>query len=378
MSTPFDVAIVGLGAMGSAAAYQLARRGQRVVGIDRFSPPHGMGSSHGHTRMIREAYYEDPIYVPLVQRAYALWAELERAAGGRTLMIQTGGLMIGSEQSALVTGTLRSAQEHGLPHEVLASTALHRQYPAFSPLDDMVGIRDPRAGILLPEQIISAHLSLAEHHGAQLRRDTVVHGWERTPEGLAIRAGNEVVIARQVVVAAGAWTSSLLGEGVVPLRLERQVIHWFDPLQAPEYFTPKRMPVSMWELPNGSLFYTKPDLGDGVKIGMHHGGLEMTIDSVDRRISETEDALIYDLLRRFVPFAKGHPLDRAVCIYTNTPDRHFVVDRHPEEPDILILSPCSGHGFKFASVLGEVAADLIITGTSSFDLSTFALSRFAS
>ena len=129
MSTPFDVAIVGLGAMGSAAAYQLARRGQRVVGIDRFSPPHGMGSSHGHTRMIREAYYEDPIYVPLVQRAYALWAELERAAGGRTLMIQTGGLMIGSEQSALVTGTLRSAQEHGLPHEVLASTALHRQYP---------------------------------------------------------------------------------------------------------------------------------------------------------------------------------------------------------------------------------------------------------
>ena len=134
----------------------------------------------------------------------------------------------------------------------------------------------------------------------------------------------------------------------------------------------------MWERPDGNRFYTKPDLGDGVKIGMHHGGLEMTIDSVDRRISETEDALIYDLLRRFVPFAKGHPLDRAVCIYTNTPDRHFVVDRHPEEPDILILSPCSGHGFKFASVLGEVAADLIITGTSSFDLSTFALSRFAS
>ncbi|MCC6769874.1 MAG: N-methyl-L-tryptophan oxidase [Gemmatimonadaceae bacterium] len=378
MSTPFDVAIVGLGAMGSAAAYQLARRGQRVVGIDRYAPPHAMGSSHGRTRMIREAYFEDPIYVPLVQRAYALWAELERAAGGRTLLVRTGGLMIGPEQGALVSGTLRSAQAHGLPHEVLDARALHRQYPAFSPLDDMVGIRDPRAGILLPEQIITAQLALAEHHGAQLRRDTVVHGWERTDQGLAIRAGDEVVTARQLVVAAGAWTSTLLGERIVPLRIERQVIHWFDPAQEPEYFTPDRMPVSMWELHNGSLFYTKPDLGDGVKIGMHHGGQDVNIDTIDRGISDLEDALIYDLLRRFVPFAKGHPRDRAVCMYTNTPDRHFIVDRHPSEPDVLILSPCSGHGFKFASVVGEFAADLVITGTSSFDLSCFALSRFAS
>lgn len=328
--------------------------------------------------MIREAYFEDPIYVPLVQRAYALWAELERAAGGRTLLIQTGGLMIGPEQSALVSGALRSVQAHRLPHEVLSSRALHQQYPAFSPLDDMVGILDPRAGILLPEQIITAHLALAEHHGAQLRRNTVVQGWERTDEGLAIRAGDEVVTARQVVVAAGAWTSTLLDGVNLPLRLERQVNHWFDPVQAPEYFTSDRMPVSIWELDNGSQFYTMPDLGDGVKVGVHHGGQETTLDSVDRRISETEDALIYDLLRRFVPFAKGHPLDRAVCIYTNTPDRHFVVDRHPSDPDILILSPCSGHGFKFASVLGEIAADLVITGTSSFDLSNFALSRFAS
>lgn len=327
--------------------------------------------------MIREAYYEDPIYVPLVQRAYVLWGELERAAGGRKLMIQTGGLMIGPEQSGLVTGTLRSAREHGLAHDVLSSRELHRKFPAFAPLDDMVGIHDPRAGILLPEQIIEAHLSLAEHHGAQLRRNSIVHGWERTGDGLALRVGDEVVTARQVVVAAGAWTTTLLEDVIVPLRLERQVIHWFDPVQAPEYFTPERMPVSMWELHNGSLFYTKPDLGDGVKIGVHHGGREITVDTVDRRISETEDAHVYDLLRRFVPFAKGHPRDRAVCMYTNAPDRHFVVDRHPSEPDILILSPCSGHGFKFASVLGEVAADLVIAGSSSFDLSSFALSRFA-
>lgn len=362
--------------MGSAAAYHLARRGQRVVGIDRYSPPHALGSSHGRTRMIREAYYEHPIYVPLVQRAYALWAELERAAGGRTLMVRTGGLMIGPEQSALVTGTLRSAEQHSLAHEVFSSRALHRQFPAFAPLDDMVGVLDPRAGILFPEQIVAAHLSLAEHHGAELRRDTVVHGWDRSAEGFAVRAGEETVLARQLVIAAGAWTTALLDDVLVPLRLERQVIHWFDPVQSPEYFTAERMPVSMWELHNGSHFYTKPDLGDGVKIGMHHGGEDMTIDAVNRRVSETEDALIYDLLRRFVPFAKGHALDRAVCMYTNAPDRNFVVDRHPSEPAILILSPCSGHGFKFASVLGEVAADLVITGSSSFDLSPFALSRF--
>ncbi len=216
---------------------------------------------------------------------------------------------------------------------------------------------------------------IAEERGAELRRDTVVRGWDREGDLLAVRAGDETILARALVLAAGPWMSSLVPE--LPLTVERQVLHWFDPVQMPEYFTPQRMPVSIWELHNGSHFYTKPDLGDGVKVGVHHGGLTTDPDAVDRRISDAEDAFVYDLLRRFVPFAKGHPLERAVCLYTNTPDYHFIIDRHPSAANVLILSPCSGHGFKFASVLGEITADLLTTGTSPFDLSAFSLGRFA-
>lgn len=375
MTQPYDVAVAGLGAMGSAAAYHLARRGLRVVGIDRFSPPHGMGSSHGRSRMIREAYFEHPLYVPLVQRAYELWAELERTVGHQVLL-QTGGLMIGAESGRLVQGTLRSAAAYGLPHEVIPAARLHRRYPAFAPLDDMVGVLEHRAGILLPEAIITAHLQLAQDLGAELHRDTVVEGWERTPEGIALRAGGETVLARQLVVAVGAWASPFLRSLALPLTVERQVLYWFDPVRFPEHHRPDRMPVSIWELDDGSYFYTKPDLGDGVKIGVHHGGMLTTADAVDRTVTPEEDAAIYDLLRRFVPFAKGHLRERATCLYTNTPDADFIVDRHPEADEVLVLSPCSGHGFKFASVIGEITADLVTTGTTRFDLSPFALARF--
>lgn len=360
--------------MGSAAAYHLSLRGQRVVGIDRFSPPHALGSSHGRSRIIREAYYEDPVYVPLVQRAYALWAELQREASGTSFFLRTGGLMIGPEGCGLVAGSLRSAELNGLEHEVIDARALHRRFPAFAPLDDMVGVLDPNAGILFPEAIVDAHLRLAEARGAELRRDTKVDGWDREGGVYFIRAGEETITARQLVLAAGPWLRSLVPE--LPLTVERQVIHWFDPADMLDYFTPQRMPVSIWELHNGSHFYTKPDLGDGVKIGVHHGGSLVDPDAVDRRISDGEAAYVYDLLRRFVPFAKGHPREHAVCLYTNTPDQHFIVDRHPADSNVFLLSACSGHGFKFSSVLGEITADLLTSGTSTFDLSRFSVRRF--
>lgn len=377
MTQPYDVAVAGLGAMGGAAAYHLARRGLRVLGIDRFSPPHAMGSSHGRSRMIREAYFEHPLYVPLVQRAYELWAELERTVGHQFLL-QTGGLMIGPENGTLVQGTIRSAVEFGLPHDVIPAARLHRLYPAFAPLDGMVGVLEHRAGILLPEPIVAAHLQLAEAHGAELRRETHVDGWERTSEGIALRIGDETIVARHLVVAVGAWTSPFLQSLALPLTVERQVIYWFEPVRFPEYHVVDRMPVSIWELDDGTLFYTKPDLGDGVKIGIHHGGETTSPDQVDRRVSNEEDAAIYDLLRRFVPFAKGHLRDRATCLYTNTPDSDFILDRHPDCDEVIVLSPCSGHGFKFASVVGEIAADLVTTGSTRFDLSQFSLSRFTS
>lgn len=376
MSTSYDVAILGLGAMGGATAYHLAKRGQRVIGIDLHSPPHTKGSSHGKSRMIREAYYEHPLYVPLVQRAYALWGELERAAGDRSFFIRTGGLMVGAEAGALVRGTLRSCEEHHLPHEVITSRDLHRRYPAFSPLDEMVGVLEQRAGILLPEAIVQAHLELAVHHGAVLRLETRVDGWDHGSEGVTLRLGEETVHARQLVVAAGAFVGDLLPELGKLLTVERRPIHWFDPVRFPEYFTPQRMPVSIWELENGTIFYTKPDLGDGVKIGIHHGGESDRRVPVGHPVSDAEDAEIYDLLRRFVPFAKGHPRERAICRYTMAPDAHFIVDRHPQAEDVLVLSACSGHGFKFASVIGEAAADLLTSGACAFDLSPFSLRRF--
>lgn len=376
MTTPFDVAIVGLGAMGSAAAYHLARRGQRVVGIDRYSPPHAMGSSHGRSRIIREAYYEHPLYVPLVQRAYTLWDELGQVAESPVIR-QTGGLMVGPERGTLVQGTLRSASEHRLPHELLSSGALRSRYPAFSPADDMVAVLEHRAGILFPDVIIRTHLQLAELHGATLRRDETVLGVDRSPDGIAIRTAADTVVARQVVVAAGAWTAPFLASLALPLTVERQVIHWFDPARLPEHFSPEHMPISMWELDDGTVFYTKPNLGDGVKIGVHHSGATVTPQSIDRTVSAQDSAPIHALLERFLPDAAGALRERVVCMYTNTPDAHFIVDRHPELEEVLVLSPCSGHGFKFASVIGEVAADLVTRGVSAFDLSPFTLKRFA-
>lgn len=362
--------------MGGAAAYHLAKRGQRVIGIDLHSPPHAVGSSHGKSRMIREAYHEHPLYVPLVQRAYALWGELERAAGDRTFFIRTGGLMVGAADGALVRGTRLSAEEHQLPHELLTARDLHRRYPAFSPLDDMVGVLEHRAGILLPEAIVQAHLELAAHHGADLHLETRIQGWDSGPNGVTLRLGEETVHARQLVVAAGAQVGDLLPDIGKLLRVEPRTIHWFDPARFPEYHTPQRMPVSIWELENGTLFYTKPDLGDGVKIGIHHGGDAIGRLPGENPVSEAEDAEIYDLLRRFVPFAKGHPRERATCRYTMTPDAHFIVDWHPRSEHVLVLSPCSGHGFKFASVIGEITADLLTSGTCAFDLTPFALRRF--
>jgi sarcosine oxidase len=377
MSDVFDVAVVGLGAMGSAIARNLARRGQSVVGFDLHSPPHDRGSSHGHSRMIREAYYEHPLYVPLVRRAYELWHELERENAGAPFFIRTGGLMVGAESGTLVQGTLRSAAEHRIPHELLSPEKLRRRFPAFAPLPEMVGVLEERAGILLPDRIIAANLESAARHGAELHAGEGVIGWETVVGGVELRAGERRHRARQVVFAAGAWTAQLLRELSIPLEVERQVLHWLEPEHHPEYFAPDRMPVSLWELPSGAIFHTKPDLGDGVKVGMHHGGVTTTPEGLDRRVTPEEDAAIYDLLRRFLPFAKGAIRERGVCMYTNTPDRDFIIDRHPATDAAIIVSACSGHGFKFAPAIAEAVADLVERREPRCNLAPFGMARLA-
>ena len=373
----YDAIVVGLGAMGSAAAYHLALRGKRVLGLDRFRPPHDLGSSHGRTRIIREAYFEHTLYVPLVRRAYELWAELEQASG-RQLLLQTGGLMIGPPGGVLVTGAKRSAEDHKLAHEVLSAAELRRRFPVFAPPDDFVAVWEPRAGILFPELAIQTHLELAVRAGATLRFDEPILNWEPDGRGVRVSTASNQYRARRLLLSAGAWIGSLLPDLPLALRVERQVMCWFES-RGSESASSRRLlqaPIFIWEHAPRRFFYGFPDLGEGVKVAIHHEG-EITRPEVLWREAQPEDVVpVKALLERFLPGAAGPLRSAVVCMYTNTPDEHFILGHHPAYPQALIASPCSGHGFKFSPAIGELAALLLDGQPPSFDLSLFAPERF--
>ena len=369
MTASFDVIIVGLGAMGSACAYQLARRGQRVLGVDRFAPPHVFGSSHGQTRIIREAYFEHPLYVPLVLRAHELWSELERVAG-RSLFRETGGLMIGGPDGPVVSGAIQSARAHSLPHELLSAAQVRSRYPALHPTDDMVAVWEPRAGILFPEICLEAHLTLARDLGAELHTEEPVLNWEGDGAGVRVITSKGAYQAGQLVLTAGSWMQSLLADLKMPLVVERQVQFWFEP-KRPDEFQPERCPIHIWEHEPDRFFYGFPDLGRGVKVARHHEGDTAEPDSIDRDVRPEDIEAMRAIVRQFLPDADGPLRSAVVCMYSNTPDGHFFVDWHPRNPRVLIASPCSGHGFKSSSVIGEVLANLLTEGRTQFDLSLF-------
>lgn len=365
-----DVVIAGLGAMGSAAAFHLARRGVSVLGLDRYRPPHAMGSSHGDSRIIREAYFEHPVYVPMVQRAFELWRELEQVSGA-SLLIHTGGLMIGSPQSELVVGARRSAQAHGLPHHLLSASDVRARFPMFHPEPDMAAVWEPRAGVLFPEACVSAALAQAQRHGATLCFDESVQDWTIDADWVRISTTRREYRARQLIVTAGAWVGTLLPTLDLPFRIERQVLHWFDAAGGADSFAPDRCPIHLWQFDGSRLFYGLPDMGRGVKAAFHHAGQATTIEDVRREVAPGEVEAIRSVMRRFLPGADGPLRTSAVCVYTNTPDEHFWIDRHPEHAQVLIASPCSGHGFKFAPVIGEILADIVQEKPSRFDLKLF-------
>ena len=372
MTSLYDVAVVGLGAMGSAVAFHLARRGARVLGIDRYAPPHALGSSHGETRIIREAYFEDPRYVPIVQRAYVLWRELEEAVGER-LMLQTGGLMIGPGDGTLVRGALASATTHRLPHRRLDAGEVARRFPALAPRDDMVAVWEPRAGVLFPEACVRAHLALASRAGAELLTDTPVREWSADGEGFAIMTARGRFHAGALVLAANAWLDRLLPGLRFPLVVTRQPLFWFEPRAHADRFDPARLPIYLWEPEPDRFFYGFPAFGGLVKVAPHGGGAVADPDRVDREVHASEVEAIRRRLGAYLPDADGRFVRAAVCLYANTPDGHFVIDRHPEHPRVLILSACSGHGFKFSSAVGEIAGDLLLGPGARFDLRPFAL-----
>jgi sarcosine oxidase len=370
----YDVIVCGLGAMGAAALYELSRRGRRVVGIERFAPGHDRGSSHGATRIIRLAYWEHPSYVPLVRRAFELWRALE-AAADRTLLHLTGVAEIGPPDGVLVRGTLASAQMHGLRHEVLAAADVMQRFPAFRLPDNYVGVVQPDGGFLEAEAALETFIALAKDAGAELRTGETVRAIEPRGGGVRVVTDSAEFEAGAAILAAGAWTTSLLPALKLPLRATRQAMVWFAPRES-ELFAPGRFPAFLSESRHG-IHYGVPPFGAGIKVALHHHRSEVVDpDGYDRKVSVGDEELIRTALAEFLPAANGARVDAQTCLYTMTPDGDFLIDRVPGAPQVIVASPCSGHGFKFAPVIGEILADLATGGATRHDIARFSLARF--
>lgn len=385
----FEAAVLGLGAMGSAAFYQLAQRGVNVVGIDRYDPPHALGSTHGESRITRQAIGEGMAYVPLVQRSHAIWRELE-ARTGASLLHEVGCLVISRAnddverpgRTGFIQRTRAAAERFGIAHEVLSAPAIRARFPQFGVSDDEIGYFEPGAGYVEPERCVSAQLKLGEELGGQIRRNTKVLSIERTAEGIVLRTETGEIHAKKLILAAGGGAAGLLDARFAPiLAPTRQTMHWFE--IEPEWRdTWANGPCFIW--PHGEsaddFFYGFPEIGGmgAIKIADENYGAAIDPDTIDRQVPEAFSADKF--ARHLAPRIKGISAQRrqaVTCIYTTTPDSAFVIDWHPDDGRILIVSPCSGHGFKHSAAIGEAAAQCITTGMSDIDLSAFALSRFA-
>jgi len=371
----YDAIVVGLGGMGSAALYHLARRGAKVLGLEQFDIPHDHGSSHGETRIIRLAYAEHPDYVPLLRRAYELWRELEALTNERLLVI-TGGVDAGAPSSATVQGSLRACETHQIPHELLTAADLHERFPGYRLSSEMVAVLQPDGGFVLPELCVVNNVAAGRSHGAEVHTRERVTGWDRHPEGVKVSTDHGSYTARKLVLTAGPWAASLvprLARLAVP---ERQVMLWTQPLR-PELFQPESFPIFNLEAPER--FYGFPVYGKipGFKIGKYHHRLEKADpDRVDRDIHPEDEAVLREGIRRFFPDADGPTLEMKTCLFTNSPDEHFLVDLHPDAPEVALAAGFSGHGFKFASVIGEIMADLALHGSTRHEIELFRLGRF--
>jgi sarcosine oxidase len=372
----YDAIVLGLGGMGSAAAYHLARRGHRVLGLDAHPRGHREGSSHGHSRIIREAYFEAPEYVPLVRRSYALWRELEPESGRQLLSI-VGGLNIGRPDGELVSGALASVRKCDIPHEYLTPDELSARFPGFRLADDMVGLYEASAGILQPEECVAAHLDRAAEHGAELRHGEPVRRWRAKGAGVQVETDGGAYGGARLVIAAGPWASEVLGALQIPLEVVRKVNVHFEPTR-PQLFAPDQCPVYIWDVPEGQYFGFPNLPGQGVKVGRHDGGEVCTPRTIRRDVDRDEIEELRTAFDRYMPGVTGDVKSTLTCMYTNTPDRDFVVDRHPDHPQIVYACGFSGHGFKFASVMGETLADLAIEGHTAHPVDFLSTHRFRS
>ena len=372
-----DVIVAGLGGMGSAAAYHLAGRGKRVLGLERFSPAHDKGSSHGRSRIIRQSYFEGAEYVPLLLRSYELWEQLERETG-QELMTLMGGLMIGREEGDLVSRSAASADEHGLPYEVLDAGEIRRRFPAYAPDPETVALYEKKAGFVRPEESVRAHLDRAATLGADLRFEEPVVSWGATDGGVRVETPAASYEAERLVISPGAWAPRLLADLGLPLEVTRQVMFWFEPVGGLDLFVPERFPIFIWEPDDGNMFYGFPAQDDdrGVKAAFFRaGGVPTDPETIDREVREEEVAYLRGYLAEHVPDLAGRCLDAKACMYTNTPDEHFVISPYPEHPQVAVACGFSGHGYKFCGVVGEILADLATEGSTRHPIDLFSPAR---
>ncbi len=387
-ATTTDVAVIGLGAMGAATLYQLARRGIAAVGVDRFIPPHDQGSSHGDTRITRQAVGEGGAYAPLVLRSHAIWRALE-AATGDSLLEACGGLILGPTRQAsshhgktdFLKKTVAVAERFGIAHQVLDRAAIAARFPQFTGLaDDDTACFEPGAGYLRPERCIAALLAEAQRHGAVCRTGTAVRAIAQDGDLVRLTLAGGALTCRRAVVAAGAWTAPLLGAPFDRLlRVTRQVLHWFA-TDDPALYAPGRCPVfiRMYGPNDEDYFYGFPSLdGHSIKVATEQYRHTTTADTVSRSVAAEEAAAMH---RTHLAGRLLHVTDQAersvACVYTGTPDADFLIDTHPAMNRVTVISACSGHGFKHAAAIGEAVAATLATGHADADLSPFRLGRF--
>lgn len=372
----FDVAVIGLGAMGASTAWHLASRDIRVLGIDQFTPPHTMGSSHGLSRAIRTAYFEDPCYVPLVQAATAEWRRLEQETG-TGLLDMTGVLLMGPAQGELIAGAQRSCKAHGLRHDMISRNDIMQRWPVFQPAQGDVGLYETDGGYLRPEAAISAFLQAARSNGAELRCAEPVLAVAPGADSVTVTTGQGIYQARRAIIAAGAWAGRFVPELAATARTTRQVLAWFAPVDAAAV-TRERLPVFAADTPGGA-FYGFPMLDEqGVKIAKHGHQGEIIDPAAPRRGGDgADEAILRVFAERYMPGVLGPLRKMATCIYTELPQDFFLLDRLPGAANVTIVSACSGHGFKFASIIGKIAADLALEGRTDFNIAPFSFEALA-
>ncbi len=372
----YDAIVVGLGGMGSSALAHAASRGMRVLGLEQFGRVHDLGSSAGRSRIIRQAYFEDPAYVPLVQLAYDRWRELEIATGLAILNL-TGVLLVGTPAHASVANARASALLHGLPFEELDSGEIVRRYPRFAPRPEEVGIFEANAGLVVPETAIEAYLRVAEGAGAEMRFNAPLTDWRASSGGTFVvqAADGERYEARRLALCMGAWFEPVAAEIGIPIVIERRVQHWFAP--AAGAFGPRDVPTFLVDrVEQPSRMYGFPDLGDGVKAAFHAVGEPAHAGTLDRVVHESDIAPLRAALEAWLPGSTAHYAGGKVCMYSLTPDEHFVLGTHPADARVVLAGGFSGHGFKFASAIGEVIADLLADGATGRDIGFLAPTRF--